>query len=241
MVNAPASRRLAGVTGLGAVLLLVVSLPGRAFAQSDPPKPTPPTLAPATPAKPAARTIRVPIDQALLLVRAALLTLNDANRSGNYTVLRDLASPEFSARNTAADLGTVFAEMRKSNLSLYSVLLLSPQLTSAPGVDKDGRLRLAGYVPSRPQQVKFDLVFEQAGGQWKLLNIDISTTHEQPKSPDQQQSEPQRQPQPVQTRKLQMSEPRTQSAKPASAPKSNAPKSLSAPSVAPASTKDDSR
>ena len=92
--------------------------------------------------------------------------------------------------------------MRKSNLSLYSVLLLSPQLTSAPEVDKDGRLRLAGYVPSRPQQVKFDLVFEQAGGQWKLLNIDISTTLEQPKSPDQQQSEPQRQPQPAQSRKL---------------------------------------
>src|SRR5262245_26287516 len=43
------------------------------------------------------------------LVRSALLTLNDANRCGNYTVLRDLAAPDFQARNTAADLARIFA------------------------------------------------------------------------------------------------------------------------------------
>jgi hypothetical protein len=35
------------------------------------------------------------------------LTLNDANRSGNYTVLRDLAAPDFQGRNTAADLSQI--------------------------------------------------------------------------------------------------------------------------------------
>jgi hypothetical protein len=45
----------------------------------------------------------VSVEQALYLIRSTLLTLNDANRSGNYTVLRDLATPDFQARNTAAD------------------------------------------------------------------------------------------------------------------------------------------
>lgn len=168
------------------------------------------------------------MDQALLLVRAALLTLNDANRSGNYTVLRDLASPTFQARNTAADLGIVFAEMRKSNLSLYSVLLLSPQLSSAPELDEDGRLRVSGYVPTRPQQVKFDLIFEQSAGQWKLLNIGISTQQDQPKTSEQQQ------PQPAPPQKPQVTENKTQAAKPAAAPRPPAPKSQVPVRAAPA-------
>ena len=35
------------------------------------------------------------------------------------------------------------------------------------------------------QQVKFDLVYEQSGGQWKLLNLGISTSQEQAKASQQ--------------------------------------------------------
>lgn len=166
------------------------------------------------------------MDQALLLARTTLLTLNDANRSGNYTVLRDLGSPEFQARNTAADLGLVFAEMRKSGLSLFSVLLLTPQLTSAPELDNDGRLRVSGFVPMRPQQVKFDLVYEQSGGQWKLLNLGISTAQEQPKTSEQAPS-PAQPPAPVQP----VSDSKAQARQPA--PARQAPKSPPASSVWP--------
>ncbi len=55
----------------------------------------------------------VSLEQALYLIRSTLITLNDANRSGNYTVLRDLASPEFQGNNTAADLSQIFADLRK--------------------------------------------------------------------------------------------------------------------------------
>jgi len=180
--------RLAGAV-LVSIASLLALLPTASVAQSDAakqgPAPLPkPAAAPAAQAPGKAR-VQVPMDQALLLARTTLLTLNDANRSGNYTVLRDLGSPEFQARNTAADLGLVFAEMRKSNLSLFSVLLLTPQLTSAPELDNEGRLRVAGFIPMRPQQVKFDLVYEQSGGQWKLLNLGISTAQEQPKTSDQ--------------------------------------------------------
>ena len=68
------------------------------------PKPQP-TSAPAQPRQPAATPQKLPVsvEQALYLIRSTLLTLNDANRSGNYTVLRDLAAPGFQARNSAAD------------------------------------------------------------------------------------------------------------------------------------------
>jgi len=69
-------------------------------------------------------------------------------------LLRDLAAPEFQAKNTSADLALVFAEMRRNNLSLFGVMLLTPQLEAVPEVDAEGRLRLSGFVPSRPLQVK---------------------------------------------------------------------------------------
>jgi hypothetical protein len=60
----------------------------------------------------------VTTEQALYLIRSTLLTLNDANRSGNYTVLRDLAAPDFQARNTAADLSQIFSDLRRRNFDL---------------------------------------------------------------------------------------------------------------------------
>jgi hypothetical protein len=117
----------------------------------------------------------VTTEQALYLIRSMLLTLNDANRSGNYTVLRDLAAPDFQARNTAADLSQSFSDLRRRNFDLYGAALLSPQLTAVPALDQRGFLHLAGYFPTRPQQINFDLLFQDVAKQWRLFGISIAT------------------------------------------------------------------
>jgi hypothetical protein len=117
----------------------------------------------------------VSTEQALYLIRSTLLTLNDANRSGNYTVLRDLAAPDFQARNTAADLSLSFADLRRRNFDLYGAALLPPQLTALPALDQRGFLHLAGYIPTRPQQINFDLLFANVANQWRLFGIAIAT------------------------------------------------------------------
>jgi hypothetical protein len=116
----------------------------------------------------------VTAEQALYLIRSTLLTLNDANRSGNYTVLRDLA-PDFQARNTAADLSQSFSDLRRRNFDLYGAALLSPQLTALPALDQRGFLHLAGYFPTRPQQINFDLLFANVANQWRLFGISVAT------------------------------------------------------------------
>lgn len=117
----------------------------------------------------------VSTEQALYLIRSTLLTLNDANRSGNYTVLRDLAAPDFQVRNTAADLSQSFSDLRRRNFDLYGAALLSPQLTALPALDQRGFLRLAGYFPTRPQHINFDLLFANVANQWRLFGISIAT------------------------------------------------------------------
>jgi len=36
-------------------------------------------------------------------------------------------------------------------------------------------LRLTGHFPTRPQQIDFDLLFANVGGQWRLFGIAVAT------------------------------------------------------------------
>lgn len=139
-------------------------------------------LAPAPVAeKPAAQPVR--LDQALYLIRSTLLTLNDANRSGNYTVLRDLASPDFQTRNSAADLARIFTDLRERKFDLFGVALLAPQLSTSPQIDAQNRLRLAGVFQTRPLMIQFDLQFQNVGGEWRLFGISVATPAAQANAP----------------------------------------------------------
>jgi hypothetical protein len=125
-------------------------------------------------------------DQAVYLVRSTLLTLNDANRSGNYTVLRDLASPDFQTKNTAADLAQSFADLRHRKFDLFAAAILAPQFTADPVLDASGRLRLTGYFATRPLRITFDLTFQSVGGEWRLFAISVAT----PEAPAAAQLQP---------------------------------------------------
>src|SRR5262249_7682677 len=144
--------------------------------------------APDNQAKPAQPPQPISSGQAVYLVRSTLMMLNDANRSGNYTVLRDLAAPDFQARNSAADLAQSFADLRRRNFDLFAAALLPPQFTSGPAVDANGRLRLIGFFATSPQRINFDLTFQSVAGQWRLLAIGVAT----PQAPATQSQLPQR-------------------------------------------------
>jgi hypothetical protein len=132
------------------------------------------TQTPAPAASPKTAT-PVSVEQALYLIRSTLLTLNDANRSGNYTVLRDLAALGFQAKNSAADLALIFADLRRRNFDLFAVALIAPQLSAPPALNPQGMLQLSGVFPTRPLQIKFDLLFENVQGQWRLFGISVAT------------------------------------------------------------------
>jgi hypothetical protein len=146
-----------------------------AVAQSQPPFGDRWKNVPAKPPAPAAEKLPVSVEQAFYLIRSTLLALNDANRSGNYTVLRDLAAPDFQAKNSAADLADSFADLRRRKFDLFAAALVAPELTAAPALDGKGMLRLTGHFPIRPQQIDFDLLFQNVGTQWRLFGIAVAT------------------------------------------------------------------
>ena len=118
----------------------------------------------------------------LILVRSTLIALDQANKTGNYTVLRDLGAPAFQA-NSAARLGEIFAGLRHESLDLSGVTVLDPELTLLPQIDAEGMMRMTGFFPSAPAQINFDLVYAPVNGQWRLFAITVGLGQTAPAAP----------------------------------------------------------
>src|SRR5436190_15655492 len=94
----------------------------------------------------------------LMLIRSTLLALDHANKTGNYTVLRDIGAPGFQS-NTAARLGDIFAKLRGDNLDLSGVAVIDSQLSLLPQIEASGLMHMTGFFPSVPAQVTFEPMF----------------------------------------------------------------------------------
>ncbi|MBZ9679004.1 hypothetical protein LB513_24950 [Mesorhizobium sp. ES1-1] len=130
-----------------------------------------------------ARAADIDRNGVLILTRSALLALDQANKTGNYTVLRDLGSPNFQT-NSAAKLGDIFANQRKQGLDFSAVAVLEPQLTLLPRIEPSGMLHMAGFFPSVPMQLNFELLFEPVNRQWKIFGVSVNLTPGGPQAPE---------------------------------------------------------
>jgi hypothetical protein len=159
---------------IAVAIVIACTLVG-APARSQTSKPTHPDTA----AKPA----QIDRNGVLILIRSSLLALDQANKTGNYTVLRDLGAPGFQT-NTAARLAEIFAKQRNDNLDLSGVAAIDPQLTLLPQIEPNGLMRMAGLFPSVPSQVNFELAFAPVNGQWRLFGISVSIGQMAPTPPE---------------------------------------------------------
>ena len=110
-----------------------------------------------------------------ILVRTTIIALNHANRTGNYTVLRDLGSPAFQKANTAAKLASIFVNLRAPNRDLGPIVLFNLKFTKQPTINKQHMLRLTGFFATRPLRVNFDLAYEWIENRWLLFGIAVQT------------------------------------------------------------------
>lgn len=115
----------------------------------------------------------------LIMIKSTLIAFNDANASGNYTVLRDLASPEFQQTNTAANLAKTFEQERERKVDISAIVLLQPKLLRPAFIDNSGLLWLVGFFSSSPSWVNFKLAFKPVAGRWRLEAIGVLTGEQQ--------------------------------------------------------------
>lgn len=134
------------------------------------------------PPQSAPRPAQIDRNGVIILIREALLALDQANKTGNYSVLRDLGSPAFQ-NNNPARLAEIFAKQRNENVDLSGVAVIDPQLTLLPQIEASGLLHMTGFFPSVPTQVNFDLAYAAVNGQWRLFGISVALGRTEPVAP----------------------------------------------------------
>lgn len=112
----------------------------------------------------------------VMMVRAALTALNQANFTENYSVLRGMTTPALQTRLSAEQLGKAFADLRKQNLDLSPALVLAPEFTEAPKLTSAGALMLKGIFPSRPLRINFTVDYLPIDGYWMIDQLSVSAS-----------------------------------------------------------------
>ena len=219
-----------GVHGVAARLVLVIAVV-TAFAQIANAAPSPnPALAPGATPPPALRPpqpAQIDRNSALILIRTALVALQQANQTNNYTVLDGISAPGFQSVNSPERLSQIFGNLRSKGFDLSGVVVLEPQFSTLPEVYENGVMRMAGFFPSVPMQVYFDLQFIPVQGQWKLISIAVNVGSPISAAPMTEEQRPAQQAQPV-TESARPAQRVTESPRPAPTP---SPTQAAAPAV----------
>jgi len=107
------------------------------------------------------------------LVKATLMTLNDANLTGDYRVFHARLSGPFRQQFTPERLKQSFREFNEKNVDIDIVCALQPVWEQPPFVDPQGKLILRGMFPTEPTRVSFEMDFVAWDGDWKLIRINV--------------------------------------------------------------------
>ena len=107
------------------------------------------------------------------MIWSTIAAVDHANRSGNYSVLRDISSQGFQINKNAATLAEIFGGLRKSNIDLSDAFLVPPTYYEAPRVIQADVFQVKGVFQLRPMAIGFDMYFQWEQGKWKLFGIDI--------------------------------------------------------------------
>jgi hypothetical protein len=108
------------------------------------------------------------------LIKATLLTFNDANVTGIYTVLHAKLSKPFRDQFPPERLKQVFKAFHDKQIDFDIIAAKPPIMTEPPRVDDDGKLTLYGYFDaSTTTRVHFQLEYILSDGEWKPTKINV--------------------------------------------------------------------
>lgn len=109
----------------------------------------------------------------LLLIRTTMVAIDQANKTADYAVLRQLGGPGLKAYSTT-QLAQTFAALRANKIDLAPSAIVTPELTEKPLISPDGLLILEGSFPTKPLQMQFRFVYQADSGSWKPFGLSVS-------------------------------------------------------------------
>jgi hypothetical protein len=114
-----------------------------------------------------------------VLVRSTLMTFNDANMTGNYSVFIAKASKQFQSQIAPEKLTSSLESFRTNQFFFESVVAEDYDSTEKPMIDAEGGLNLGGVFKTDDMEVKYKLRFIQNDSKWKLLGFNVDAKKQQ--------------------------------------------------------------
>jgi hypothetical protein len=113
-----------------------------------------------------------------VLIKTSLLTLNDANVTGNYTVLHAKLAKPLREQFSPDKLKQAFKEFADKKIDWEVVAAKPPIAVKDAQIDDKGVLHLSGFFDASNSHVTYDLDFVPSEGEWKAikLNVDVKPT-----------------------------------------------------------------
>lgn len=170
------TRGLLGPIALSLGLLFATEVSGQTAAPTPAParaaKSAPQPASPSTEIKSA--NANLPSAETMLaLVRTHILALDHALRTNNFYVLHALGGPFLQSRLTPEQLAQAFANLKADRPDLAAVAIMTPVLTVSPEITASGMLQMVGQFPTKPKEIRFEMVFQPSGGEWRLAGMNI--------------------------------------------------------------------
>lgn len=118
----------------------------------------------------------VPSEPAIeILIKQSLLSFNDANLTGNYTVFHANLAEVFRTQFTAERIRDAFRAFHDQQIDLAGILLHRHVLTKPAVINASNALELEGRFDTRPFNVMFGMQYVVATtGEWKLAGLNIN-------------------------------------------------------------------
>src|SRR5436309_15890290 len=92
-----------------------------------------------------------------VVIKSILLTFNDANVTGNYTVLHAKLSKPFRDQFPPERLKDVFKVFNEKHIDIDIIAAKPPIASQEPKVSETGTLLLYGYFETAPSRVFYEL------------------------------------------------------------------------------------
>lgn len=105
------------------------------------------------------------------MVKTSLLTLNDANLTGNYAVMYAKMGRPFRDRFSEETLKQAFKTFAGHHIDVIAAMPIV--VTSPARISSNGGLMLRGYFDTKPSRLNYQLDFAVSEGEWKLVAIDV--------------------------------------------------------------------
>lgn len=121
----------------------------------------------------AAQPVPIPLVQEAL-IKATLMTFNDANLTGNYDVLHAKLSKPFRDQFPPARLKEAFKAFADNHVDFKIIAAKTPIAKQEPTVDEKGVLSLYGHFDTTPSHVYYELEFIMSDGEWKPIKINVN-------------------------------------------------------------------